>query len=263
MSNTNSIGVIGAPYDKNSTFLRGPALAPARIREALYCESANMSTESCRDLGQVDSIHLLDDLEIHQFPDDIERGIGSILDKFDRVITLGGDHSITYPVIKAFSRKYKKLNILHLDAHCDLYHFFDNNHYSHASPFARIMEEQLAQRLVQVGIRTLTPHQKEQAEKFNVEIIDMNHWENIENIVFDGPVYLSLDIDVLDPAFAPGISHYEPGGATTRQVIQVIQNIKATLVGADIVELNPARDISDMTAMVAAKFLKEIIDRML
>ena len=80
---------------------------------------------------------------------------------------------------------------------------------------------------------------------------------------WEGPLYLSLDMDVLDPAFAPGISHYEPGGLSSRDVINIIQHINAPIVGADIVELNPKRDYKSMTAMVAAKFLKEIACRML
>ena len=80
---------------------------------------------------------------------------------------------------------------------------------------------------------------------------------------FDGPVYLTLDLDVLDPAFAPGINHYEPGGMSVRNVLALIQNLKTGLIGADIVELNPDRDFQEMTARVAAKFMKEILANML
>jgi arginase family enzyme len=95
------------------------------------------------------------------------------VEKGHRVVSLGGDHSITYPIIRAFGKKYKKLNILHLDAHPDLYDELDGNPHSHASPFARIMEEVIAKRLVQVGIRTLTGHHKEQVKRFGVKIIAM------------------------------------------------------------------------------------------
>jgi arginase family enzyme len=151
------------------------------------------------------------------------------------------------------------LNILHLDAHPDLYDELDGNRRSHACPFARIMEEKLATRLVQVGIRTMNPHQRQQAERFNVEVIDMRHWQPGIPLEFDGPVYLSLDLDVLDPAFAPGVSHHEPGGLSTREVIHLIHSLKAPLVGADIVEYNPQRDPVGMTAMTAAKLLKEVV----
>jgi arginase family enzyme len=120
------------------------------------------------------------------------------------------------------------------------------------------MEEELANRLVQVGIRTLSTHQKEQAGKFGVEVLAMKdfHIDSIPD--FNEPLYISLDIDAIDPAFAPGVSHHEPGGFSTRQVLQIIQKIEVPIVGADIVEFNPKRDINGVTAMVCAKFLKEI-----
>jgi len=155
------------------------------------------------------------------------------------------------------------LTILHLDAHPDLYDELDNNRVSHACPFARIMEAGLAQRLVQAGIRTLNGPQKAQAERFGVEIIEMRDWQPGMLLNLAGPLYLSLDMDALDPAFAPGVSHHEPGGFSTRQVIQIIQEIDVPLVGADIVELNPVRDPLGVTTAVAAKLLKEIVSKLL
>jgi arginase family enzyme len=120
------------------------------------------------------------------------------------------------------------------------------------------MEEGLAQRLVQVGIRTLTGHQRAQADRFGVEIIDMRSWAAGVRPLVAGPVYLSVDLDVLDPAFAPGVSHWEPGGLATRDLLALIQSLKCPVVGADVVEFNPRRDLTGMTAMVAAKVVKEI-----
>jgi agmatinase len=179
-------------------------------------------------------------------------------------LSLGGDHAVTLPIIQAYEKHYPELNILHFDAHPDLYDEFQGNRYSHACPFARVMEEGLIKKLVQVGIRTMTPHQQEQADRFNVTLIDMKSWpKGLSKLRFTGPVYISLDLDVLDPACAPGVSHPEPGGLRTRDVITIIQQIKAPIVGADIVEYNPLRDINGMTAMVAAKLLKELADKML
>jgi arginase family enzyme len=125
------------------------------------------------------------------------------------------------------------------------------------------MEQHLVKRLVQVGIRTLTQHQREQAAKFGVEIIEMNDWKDDTELSFDGPLYISLDLDAMDPAFVPGVSHHEPGGFSVRQVLSIIQRVQGTIVGADIVELNPTRDIQQVTAMVAAKCFKELLTRML
>ena len=116
--------------------------------------------------------------------------------------------------------------------------------------------------LTQVGIRTLNTHQAEQAKKFNVNVIEMKDFSEDFINTLEGPLYISLDMDVLDPAFAPGISHHEPGGMSTRQLISVIQKIKVPIIGADIVEYNPIRDINNMTAMVAYKLAKELMAKM-
>lgn len=255
--------IIGIPFDGNSSFLKGASSAPRYIRDAFHSQSSNTCTEGVMDLNREPQLLDLGDLEIDDYINDIRSPVFELLKRGASVLSLGGDHSITYPILRAYKKKYKRLSILQLDAHPDLYHEYEGNKYAHGCPFARIMEENLAGRLVQVGIRTMNPHQQEQAARFNVEVIDMKHWDSSFKPVFDGPVYLSLDMDVLDPAFAPGLSHYEPGGLSTRDVIRIIQGLEAPLVGADIVELNPKRDLHHMTAMAAAKFLKEIVEKML
>jgi len=260
------ITVVGIPFDKNSSYLRGPALAPRRIREALFCESSNMWTEDLIDLGEFSGWEVLDDMRLsgqENVFELIEYEIRQLLKRRLRVISLGGDHSITYPIIRAYGEGYQNLNILHLDAHPDLYDELDGNQYSHACTFARILEKNTVRRLVQVGIRTMNGHQYEQAKRFGVEVIEMKDIGKTGQIKFDGPVYLSLDLDCLDPAYAPGVSHHEPGGMSTREVLGIIRNFEGRLVGADIVEYNPERDIHGMTGMVAGKILKEIIGRML
>ena len=125
-----------------------------------------------------------------------------------RLLSLGGDHSVAYPIIKAHAEAYAGLNVLHIDAHPDLYDEQSIGHYGHGCPFARLMETGKVARLVQVGIRTMNKHQQEQADRFGVEVIDMRNWRDDLEMQFDGPVYLSLDLDGLDPAFAPGVSHH-------------------------------------------------------
>ena len=260
------VTVVGIPYDENSSFMRGPALAPARIREVLHSGSANLCSEGGIDLGTEPRFHDLGDLELAGGAaalGQIEKTIESLLERDVHVLSLGGDHAITYPILRAYGKRYDKLNILHLDAHPDLYDEYEGNRSSHACPFARIMEENLAGRLVQVGIRTMNPHQRTQAERFGVEVIEVRNGRPETGLDFEGPLYLSLDLDVLDPAFAPGVSHHEPGGLSTRDVLRLIQSLRAPIVGADIVEFNPRRDPVGITAMVAAKFLKEIAGRML
>ena len=109
----------------------------------------------------------------------------------------------------------------------------------------------------------MNAHQRRQAERFGVEVIEAWDWHRGRALELEGPLYLSLDLDVLDPAYAPGVSHHEPGGLSTRELLELIKQLPAEIVGADIVEYNPERDTHGMTAMVAAKLLKETIARML
>jgi arginase len=260
--------LLGVPYDASSSYQRGSAGAPVLIREALWSEAGNTWTETgvdIRELGLDDDGDLwFSDRE----PDSeararIEQAVHSILDSGRRPLLLGGDHSITYPAIRGLRSHYPRLGILHLDAHPDLYDEFQGDRFSHACPFARIMEEGLADRLVQIGIRTMTGHQREQAQRFGVEVIEMRSWRDGTPIRFDSPVYLSLDLDALEPGLAPGVTHREPGGLTVRQVLDIIHGLDAPLAAADIVELNPVNDSTGLTAGVAAKLVKEIAAHML
>ena len=262
------IKLIGVPYDENSSFAKGSALAPPKIRQMDAGRSANrfsefgieiLEGESYHDLGDIDFSGLSRELVYEK----IKTTIAQKLLSDDKIISLGGDHSVSFPLIEAYAQKYQKLHVLHLDAHADLYDDFEGNRFSHASPFARLMEKNILGSLTQVGVRTLNTHQQEQADKFGVKIVEMKDFSLDFISELEGPLYISLDIDVLDPAFAPGISHHEPGGMSTRQLISIIQQINVPVVGADIVELNPTRDLNDATAMVAYKLFKEIAHKML
>jgi arginase len=258
--------LVGFPFDANSSFLRGPAEAPPRIRAALTSPSSNPWTETGIDLSVPGSwvdagdITFADDASAF---DDIEEAITRIRARGLRPISLGGDHSITYPIMRGFARTGTTVNLLHFDAHPDLYDELDGNRHSHASPFARIMEAGLASRLVQVGIRTMTAHQRAQADRFGVEVIEMRDFSPRLELRFDGPVYVTFDMDGLDPAFAPGVSHHEPGGLSTREALSIIHAIDAPVIGADIVELNPRRDVEGISAAAAAKVVREILGMML
>ena len=251
----------GFPYDEKSSFLKGAALAPPLIRETLRSISTNSFTEKGVDTDNP-GIEDKGDFEINDFFD-IERITAGHLQQNQRILTLGGDHSITYPVVKAFQSVYPAIDILHIDAHADLYNEYQGDPHSHACPFARIMENNLAERLVQVGIRTLNTHQSEQAKKFGVEINEMKDLGSFILPSFKNPLYLSIDMDAFDPAFAPGVSHQEAGGLSSRQVIKIIQGIPSHIIGADIVEYNPNRDSQNITCALAAKLMKEILGKMI
>jgi len=259
------LSLLGIPWDENSSHRRGSAAAPEAIRVALKAPSSNLSCENGLEFDELDLRDCGDlpaDLSGEAMVKRIEEAVGAELDQQRRVISLGGDHAVTYPILRAFARRYPDLSILHLDAHSDLYDNFEGNRLSHASPFARIMEEGLVKRLVQVGIRTMTRHLREQVERFGVEVFEMKDWRDDHYLDFDSPVYLSVDLDGIDPAFAPGVAHPEPGGLSTRQALSLIQQSNGTIVGADIVEYNPSLDPTGITGMVAAKLVKEIASRM-
>ncbi|RMF22754.1 MAG: agmatinase [Bacteroidetes bacterium] len=256
------IRLIGLPWDRSSSYLQGAALAPGRIREALHDGASNYWTEGLVNPIEDPRFRDLGDFPVKEYLE-IEQVAENLLSQGIRLLTLGGDHSITYPLMRAHARHFQDFDILQIDAHGDLYDEFEGERYSHACPFARILEEGLCRRLHQVGIRAMNPHQMEQARRFGVQTIDMRAFDRGERPRLTRPLYLSLDLDGLDPAFAPGVSHQEPGGLTSREVLRLLQGIEVPIIGADIVELNPHRDLQHTTAALAAKLLKEIAAKML
>ena len=257
--------LIGLPYDGASSYRRGAAAAPPLIREALRSPASNSWSETGTDVGLPTSLADAGDVDLANTADvrgAIEAGVRRVLHDGGRPIVLGGDHSVTYPVLRALRPLHRSLTVLHFDAHPDLYEEFEGNRFSHACPFARVMDEKLADRLVQVGIRTMNAHQRAQADRHGVDVIDMRAWVAGMRPEAGGPLYLSVDLDVFDPAFAPGVSHREPGGLSVRDVLTVLQSLPGPIVGADVVEFNPSQDPVGLTAPVAAKLVKEIAARM-
>ncbi|MEM9562833.1 MAG: agmatinase family protein [Actinomycetota bacterium] len=288
MTSSPTVQLLGVPYDAHSSHLRGPAEAPSAVRAALHSGSANWFTElggevDPGDGGWVDR----GDVEVdNDDPAAVESVLAAIEaaatdaittggDRPAPLLAVGGDHLVTWPLVRAVTRQRAAdaadaagadatppLTIVHVDAHPDLYDELDGDRFSHACPFARIMEEGLADRLIQVGIRTATNHQRAQAERFDVEMLELRSWDGTLPAI-EGPVYLSIDVDGLDPAYAPGVSHHEPGGLTTRQLLVLIHELgrrpELTVVGADVVEINPRRDLHDVTAMLGAKLVRELL----
>jgi len=263
-----TVALLGVPWDASSSFQRGPAEAPPLIRQALWSESSNSWNERGQDVSRADVLQDAGDIAL---PGDgplaraaIEARVRTLLDENLTPLVLGGDHSITYPVLRAWKGRERALTVLHFDAHSDLYDDFEGDRYSHACPFARALEEGLTVRLVQVGIRCMTAHLRAQVARFGVEVYEASRWRDAAGVVaaLNGPVYISLDLDVLEPMLAPGLSHPEPGGLSVRDVVDLLGAVRAPVVGADIVEYNPRNDVRDLTARVAAKFVKELVGTM-
>ena len=263
----HKVAFLGLPYDASSSFLRGPALAPVEVAKELRSDATNPYSENGLHIDLDSTLEDRANLALPTDPetarDAIDRQVADILSENGRALCVGGDHFVSYPILRAYAKAFANLTVVQFDAHPDLYDSFEGNRYSHACPFARVMEEGLATRLVQIGIRTMTPHQREQADRFGVEVIEMRNFSQTLELSFDGPVYITFDLDGLDPAFAPGVSHQEPGGFSTREALSIIHAIDAPIVGADVVELNPTTDIGGMTAKVAARLVKEIASQMM
>lgn len=256
-----TVRLIGLPTDCHSSFLRGAARAPEAIRRALASEHSNSSAECGLEIGSDVILADAGDLPLDESPADVGRirdAARAAGEKGVVPLFLGGDHMVTNPIIAGLAAVHGPVNILHFDAHPDLYDDFGGDPLSHASPFARIMESGQAGRLVQVGIRTLNRHCREQAERFGVEVVEMRHFRAEAVPIPNAPLYITIDMDALDPAFAPGVSHHEPGGLSVRELLSVLHRVPGPIVGADIVEYNPSRDLNEMTATVAAKLVKEV-----
>jgi arginase len=256
------VHLIGIPSDSNSSYLRGPAGGPAKVRAALSSDHGNTAAENGLQIGDDIEIRDIGDIAITETPADDET-IANIIRQTVGAgalpVIIGGDHWITAPVVQTLAALHGPLSILHFDAHPDLYDELKGNRRSHASPFARILESGASKRLVQVGIRTLNQHQRKQADRLGqVEQISARALPHNPVPVLDGPLYITIDLDGFDPSVAPGVSHHEPGGLTVREVLDALDRQTAWLAGADVVELNPDRDINGVTAVLAAKLVREL-----
>jgi agmatinase len=253
--------VLGLPTFQNSSFIKAPLHGPERIAAAVRREESNGWTETGVDLARPGTVDFLGELAL-ETPDDFERiraAAGAVFTGSRRGVFLGGDHSVTFPILAGLHDRLGPVDVVHIDAHPDLYDDYEGNPLSHASPFARALERGLIRSLHQFGIRTLNAHQREQVARFGVrchEMRDRAHWPTPE---LAGPVYVTIDLDGLDPSCAPGVSHWEPGGLTVREALDVIHSIRAPVVGGDVVEYNSARDPQGITAVVAARLAMEIL----
>ena len=256
---------LGIADDTQSSFLRGCAEAPQRIRSAYDGRSFNATTESGIDLKA--SVTDLGDLEpgttwevsAREYSKKTEEILREGLTPF----VAGGDHAVTVPVLSAFEVLRRPIHVIQIDAHPDLYPAFEGNPDSHACVAARLMEMDHVASLTQLGIRTLNDEQRRQVERYpgRLRIFEARELEGalpqLTHIEREAAVYVTIDMDGFDPAFAPGVSHPVPGGLSARQVLSFLQRGQWTLVGMDVVEVNPSRDVQDQTSILAARLLHE------
>lgn len=257
--------IVGAPMDFTVSYRPGSRFASQAIRNVSY-------------VLEEYSIYLDRDLAEYRFYDwgDINLPLGNVPASLDRIyeaadrlfkdnkfpVVIGGEHLISFPVVKAAYKKYPGLAVLHFDAHADLRREYMGEAYSHASVMRRVSEVIGGKNIYQFGIRSGTKDEFEFARE-NTNMYADEVLEPLERVVSGltgRPVYISVDIDVVDPAYAPGTGTPEPGGISSREMIKALHVMRGlTVVGMDIVEIAPALDNSERTSVLGAKIIREAI----
>ncbi|WP_299419554.1 agmatinase [uncultured Shimia sp.] len=264
------IAVTGIPFDQAVTNRPGTRLGPRAIREASAIQAFDppygwgydpMSELNIVDYGDV----AFDYARVADFPEALTNHIRGILAGGAASISLGGDHYITYPILKAYAEKFGPLSLLQFDAHTDTWADDEPNRIDHGTMFYKAVKDGLIdpKRSVQVGIRTENP------DTLGFNIIDAREVhetgpvavaQKIRDILGDHPTYLTFDIDGLDPAFAPGTGTPVWGGLTSGQASIILRDIAGiNLVGGDVVEVSPPFDTTGATAVAGAHIALELI----
>ncbi len=258
--------MLGVPTDRNSSFMRGARRAPEIVRKIMASGMSNLTAENGCNLEDPAVFTDVGDLELKEDDTDFEQIRETAKGLFSKgpALFIGGDHFITWPILEGFiPTGLPRPHLIQIDAHPDLYPDFDGSPSSHASTMARIMERNLVKSLTQIGIRTANEVQRAQIKKHGVRVFPASSDLPPRNTLPEGPTYLTIDLDGLDPAYAPGVSHHEPGGLTTRELLRLIWTLPGPLIGGDIVEYNPLNDINDMTGAVVLKLVKELVARII
>lgn len=272
------VAMVGVPMDLGVTNRPGSRFGPRALRtierigpynHVLDC--APVQELRVADIGDV-PFRSRYRLELSH--EDIERRIGQIVDAGVVPLSVGGDHSITHPILKAVGKK-RPVGMIHIDAHCDTGGAYDLTKFHHGGPFRNAVLDGVLDpsRVIQIGIRGSAEYLWEFSYESGMTIVHAEEVsgmgipaviEKAKKIVGDGPTYLSFDIDSLDPAFAPGTGTPEVGGLTTREVLEIVRGLKGlNLVGGDVVEVAPQYDSTTNTAHAGAQVLFEILSLMM
>ncbi|MBS3938554.1 MAG: agmatinase [Peptococcaceae bacterium] len=257
--------ILGVPMDYTVSFRPGSRLGPERIREVSYGieEYSFYLDKSLLERNYYDAGDLA--LPVGNVAGSLEMvraGIRHILADGKVPFALGGEHLVSWPIIEAMAEKYPNLAVVHFDAHADLRHDYLGEKFSHATVMRRVAELIGPKNLYQFGIRSGTREERQFAEGHTNTFFNQIHpaLSQVMPELRKRPVYISLDIDVVDPAFAPGTGTPEPGGCTSWEIIQAIHHLgSCKVVGFDLVEISPSFDLAQITAVLGAKILREAI----
>jgi agmatinase len=257
-----SASVIGLPLDLTESFRPGTALGPQRIREVAESLEdyspildADLSDRLVDDLGDVE----LAGLSLPRSLDRIESvASGCIGRKF--VLAYGGEHTATLPMIRAASRRYPDLMVVHFDAHLDIRRDYDGEPITHAT-WANVVGEEIGfERIVQLGVRSGTRDEHRRARSCRHSSSALEIPPDVLDDLRAHPVYVTIDVDVLDPSAAPGTGCPEPGGPSFRELMDAIYGLRdCQVIAADVMEILPECDVADVTSVTAAKIGREML----
>ncbi|MFZ5945543.1 MAG: agmatinase [Bacillota bacterium] len=257
--------IIGVPMDFTVSYRPGTRMGPQQIRAVSYGleEYSFYCHKDLRDYSFFDGGDIsLPFGNVTSSLDIIEEVARKVIQENKFGIYLGGEHLVSWPLIKAYSDVYADLAVLHFDAHADLRENYAGEVNSHATVIRKVCEKIGGKNVYQFGIRSGDREEFEYGRNNTNLFIDQikGPLETTTKSLQGRPVYITIDIDVVDPAFAPGTGTPEPGGCTSREIIEAIELMKGlNIVGMDIVEVSPINDPSDRTAILAAKLVREAI----
>lgn len=273
------VAVVGVPFDSGTSYRPGARFGPAAVRQGsrllrpwhTALEVAPLTAQQVCDAGDI----ACNPFDIKEAVDQIETAAAHV--DADHLLALGGDHTIAYPLLRDARRRFGPVALVHFDAHLDTWQTYFGAPVTHGTPFRRAAEEGLfiGERSLHVGIRgpVYARSDLESDAELGFRIVpamDLERTgvaavaERIRERVGDAPVYISIDIDVLDPAHAPGTGTPEAGGLTSRELLGILRGLARTrLVGADVVEVSPAYDHAEMTTIAAAHVGYELLALML
>lgn len=257
--------VVGVPFDGTTSFMPGTRLGPRRIREASWgLETYSPTLHRCLDdLEFFDAGNLEPPLgDVHRAMNMIERTMSRLFDQKALPVMLGGEHLITLPAVKACHAHHSQLVAVQIDAHADLRDDYLGDRYSHATVMRRVGEIIGSQSVYQLGIRSGMKEEFEYGKKhsggFYPDLIEGPR--QLVEAIGDRPVYLTIDIDAVDPGFAPGTGTPEPGGCHPRELFQALYGLKGlNVVAIDLVEVNPMVDVGYVTSILGAKVVREAV----
>jgi agmatinase len=273
--------VAGVPFDSGTSYRPGARFGPVAVRQGSRLlrpwhpglQAAPLTAQQVADAGDI----ACNPFDISEAVSQIETAAASLLAGAGHLLAIGGDHTIAYPLLRATRQRFGPVALVHFDAHLDTWQTYFGAPVTHGTPFRRAGEEGLflPGRSMHVGIRGPVYAQRDLAEDADlgfriVPAMELEHSgadavaEQIRDCVGDEPVYISIDIDVLDPAHAPGTGTPEAGGLTSRELLGILRGLAGLpLVGADVVEVSPAYDHAELTAVAAAHVAYELLTLML